>query len=146
MTINMNKYLPVILFIGSLTIINPAHLSALQNQQARPSESMRQGCDFSKFKPIRMSSETKRIKQESKPDYPEDAKKRGVEGRVVVKVLVDPDGVVKKVCAISGDRMLRKAAENAALNFVFEPILLNGEKFSRFLEEQIVFEFKIMDK
>ncbi len=93
-----------------------------------------------------MISETKRIKQESKPDYPEDAKKRGVEGRVVVKVLVDPDGFVKKACAISGKQILRKAAENAALNFVFEPIIMNGEKFSRFVEEQIVFEFKITDK
>jgi TonB family protein len=133
-------------FIGSLSILAPAQLSAIQDQQARSSESRQLSCDFSQFKPIRMISETKRIKQESKPDYPEDAKKKGVEGRVVVKVLVDPDGVVKKACAISGDRILRKAAENAALNFVFEPIFLNGEKFSRFLEEQIVFEFKITDK
>ena len=93
-----------------------------------------------------MTSETKRIKQVSKPDYPADAKKRGIEGRVVVKVLVDPDGVVKRACAISGTRILRKAAEKAALNFIFEPILLIEEKFARFLEEQIVFEFQLTNK
>jgi len=142
----MKRWLLVILFVDSLSIYDPDQLSAIQNQQASWSESKLQGCDFSQFKPIRMTSETKRIKQVSKPDYPADAKKRGIEGRVVVKVLVDPDGVVKRACAISGTRILRKAAEKAALNFIFEPILLIEEKFARFLEEQIVFEFQLTNK
>jgi TonB family protein len=141
----MKRYLAEILIAGTLLLGPPVKLLANQDQSPISSE-LDQNCDFSKFKPVRINTDTKRIKKESKPDYPEDAKLRGIEGRVVVKVLVDPDGLVRQACAISGNRILRGTAEKAALNFIFELTLLNGKKLSRFLEEQIVFDFKLTDK
>jgi TonB family protein len=141
----MKSFLIEIAIAGTILLGRPVKLFPNQDQREMSSE-LDQSCDFSKFNPLRIATETKRIKKESKPDYPEDAKLRGVEGRVVVKVLVDPDGLVRQACAINGDRLLRKTAEKAALGIVFEPLLLNEKKFSRFLEEQIVFEFKLPEK
>ena len=142
---DMKRYLMVIVIAGSILLWHPIKLFSNQDQREMSSE-FEHNCDFSKFKPLRISIEGKRIKKEIKPEYPQDAKLRGIEGQVVVKVLVDPDGQVRQACAISGDRLLRKNAEKAALGFVFEPLLLNEKKLSRLLVEQIVFEFKLSGK
>lgn len=86
-------------------------------------------CDFSNYKPLRIgASEGKVLKQSVKPEYPPDAKKHRVEGVVNVRVLFDADGIVHKACAISGHRLLRKAAEAATLKTLFEPVFINGKK------------------
>ncbi len=55
------------------------------------------------------------------PVYPELALAAGIEGRVVVKVLIDTSGLVleTKLFAGSGNRSLDQAAMNAALKFRF---------------------------
>lgn len=61
------------------------------------------------------------------PEYPQVARTNGVGGPVRVIVVVDEGGNVIKAQAVSGDQMLRPAAENAARAARFQPTKLNGE-------------------
>ena len=67
-----------------------------------------------------------------------------------MKALVDEKGMVDRACAFEGEEALRKAAENAALQWKFKPGY--GLAFKRpktqknpknFAEVYIVFEFKL---
>jgi periplasmic protein TonB len=60
------------------------------------------------------------------PAYPEIAAKVGLEGRVVVKVLVDRSGRVKEASVESSTLdILNDASVAAARNFVFRPAIMN---------------------
>jgi TonB family protein len=63
----------------------------------------------------------------AQPKYPKDAKKAGIQGVVTVKITVDEKGRVIQADAVSGNQLLRGAAEKAALKFKFEPTLLYGQ-------------------
>jgi protein TonB len=55
------------------------------------------------------------------PDYPELARKAGVSGMVVVKVLIGTQGNVEKVEVVKSHPMLDEAAISAAWQFKFKP-------------------------
>jgi protein TonB len=55
------------------------------------------------------------------PVYPELAKKAGIEGMVVVKVLVNTKGDVEKAEIFKSHALLDKAAIDAARQFKFKP-------------------------
>jgi TonB family protein len=61
------------------------------------------------------------------PPYPALAKAANVSGTVVVRVLIDEDGKVTEAHAVSGHRLLRESAENAARNARFAPTQLSGK-------------------
>ncbi len=67
------------------------------------------------------------------PDYPYEAKKRGIEGMTVVKMLIDTDGSVMdvKVLKSSGNQLLDEAALDAALKSKFKPAehYFNGKSY-----------------
>ena len=66
-----------------------------------------------------------------KPDYPEEAKKNGVEGKVFVKLLVDKEGNAKKAVVIKSDNeVFNKSSVDAAMKSKFTPALNKGEKVS----------------
>ncbi len=68
------------------------------------------------------SSENPKIIQWAKPEYPEIARRAQIEGTVVVKVLVGPDGSVKDAQILQGvNPMLNKAAIAAARRCKFLP-------------------------
>jgi TonB family protein len=60
------------------------------------------------------------------PAYPEIAKVQGVEGSVLMQVVISKDGTVYEVHAIQGDEMLRGAAEEAVAKWRYRPYILNG--------------------
>jgi TonB family protein len=60
------------------------------------------------------------------PEYPQQARENGIEGAVVLKVLVGIDGSVENVHAVSGDPVLAGAAEYAVRQWRFRPYLANG--------------------
>ena len=62
-----------------------------------------------------------------KPAYPPLAKQMRAEGQVVVQVLVDETGNVTSARATSGNPMLRAAAEAAARQSKFNPVLVNNQ-------------------
>jgi TonB family protein len=57
------------------------------------------------------------------PNYPYEAKKKGIEGMTVVKMLIDTDGSVMDVEVLksSGNQLLDDAALDAALKSKFKP-------------------------
>jgi TonB family protein len=61
------------------------------------------------------------------PAYPDAARAQGIEGAVVMDVVVTQTGMVKYVRVIDGDRHLRAAAEDAVLRWHYKPYLLNGQ-------------------
>ncbi len=81
-----------------------------------PSFDLNQGTGFV------ASSENPRIVQWAKPEYPEMARRAQMEGTVIVKVLVGPDGSVKDAQILQGlNPMLNKAAIAAARKCKFIP-------------------------
>jgi TonB family protein len=62
-----------------------------------------------------------------RPDYPEAAKKAGASGTILIKVTLDEAGkVVNAESMCGGNPLLAKAAEEAALQARFTPVLVNG--------------------
>ena len=59
------------------------------------------------------------------PRYPELARKVGLEGRVLVRILIGSDGKVRKAILMQGDEIFRKAATEAVLQWVFKPAVQN---------------------
>ena len=58
------------------------------------------------------------------PNYPEDARAKGVEGTVHVRVLVGEDGLVRKATISKSIPLLDESAIGAARTAVFKPGLL----------------------
>ena len=64
-----------------------------------------------------------------KPEYPADAKKQGVTGKINVQVVIDENGRVISAKAVSGieNTAVRKACEDAAMKSKFSPTMLSGK-------------------
>lgn len=68
------------------------------------------------------ASETARkVKNQVAPAYPDLAKKLNVHGRVKMEVVIAPDGKVKSARSIGGHPLLASAAQNAVMQWKFEP-------------------------
>lgn len=61
------------------------------------------------------------------PIYPDEAKRRGVQGVVLLDVLVGDDGAVQVVDVRSGPPELVTAAADAVRQWRYQPVLLNGQ-------------------
>ena len=61
------------------------------------------------------------------PLYPRAALDAGVEGKVVLRLLVEEDGRIRAVQTVSGPEVLRASAVEAARQFVFKPGVLHGK-------------------
>jgi len=55
------------------------------------------------------------------PQYPEAAKNNGIHGEVVLKLLIDRQGQIKKITTVSGDPSLVEAATEAVHQWRFAP-------------------------
>ncbi|MGH9570428.1 MAG: energy transducer TonB [Candidatus Angelobacter sp.] len=62
-----------------------------------------------------------------KPDYPLEARQKGLQGRVVIKVTVSEAGDVESTEVISGNPILAKAAAEAFKKWKFKPYIRNGK-------------------
>jgi TonB family protein len=66
--------------------------------------------------------------EEKKPDYPESARARGIEGAVLLEVVISMEGVPLNWKVLSSpDPDLSQAAIDAVRQWRYEPTLLNGE-------------------
>jgi TonB family protein len=62
------------------------------------------------------------------PEYPEIARRIGLEGNVTIKALLDKEGKVKKVLLMkASDEIFTQATLTAAKKWVFTPALMNGK-------------------
>ena len=92
---------------------------------------------------LRVSPETmeKRIVTKVEPVYPEAARKAGMQGLVVLDVVVAPDGSVKRLRPVSGPELLAQSAKEAVQSWKFEPYLSNGEAVE--VETTLAIEFRL---
>lgn len=65
------------------------------------------------------------VLKQVKPDYPEIARKAGIEGRVTVNALVGKTGKVEKLGEVTGPEVFHEAAKAAALQWEFTPAIQN---------------------
>ncbi|MEJ2635430.1 MAG: energy transducer TonB [Calditrichia bacterium] len=82
-------------------------------------------------------SEKPEVIKRVEPDYPELARKAGIEGMVVVKVLINTKGDVEKVEVVKSHPMLDDAAIAAAKQFKFKP----GKQRDRFVKVWMTIPF-----
>jgi TonB family protein len=78
------------------------------------------------------------------PEYPRAAVANGVEGKVVVRAYIDPDGSVKQVTLVSGPKLLSDAAIQAVRSWRFKPALQNGVPIAD--EQDMNFEFRLKQR
>ena len=76
------------------------------------------------------------------PEYPEEARKKRIEGKVMVKVLVDKEGNVERVDIVDGPAIFRNAALSAASQFRFRPGKHAGERRKVWMTMPIEFLLK----
>jgi periplasmic protein TonB len=73
------------------------------------------------------------------PNYPEEARKKHIQGSVVMKVIISRDGDVQDLTVVSGDPLLVPAALEAAKQWKYKPYLLQGQPVE--IETQIMMIF-----
>jgi TonB family protein len=76
--------------------------------------------------------------------YPEIAKANNIEGNVVVKVLVGPDGTVQSIGGISGPDVFYDEVKSKVMNLTFTPALQNGKPVSCWVS--VPFKFTLQNK
>lgn len=98
-------------------------------------------CDFTRYHPLRMSDWLWHggIEKRVELAYPSEAKRKHLQGRISVRVLIDGEGHVEQACG-DGYPILREAAESAAFQWIFHPPKLNGEKIP-YVQETLQFNF-----
>jgi TonB family protein len=62
-----------------------------------------------------------------KPVYPREAKRKGIQGNVVLSAVIGKDGTVQKLNAVTGPRELIDAAIAAVQQWKYKPYMLKGE-------------------
>lgn len=62
-----------------------------------------------------------------RPAYPRDAESLGLEGDVVLRILVGADGRVEKIETVSGNPMLVEAATDAVEQWLYWPFRMGGQ-------------------
>jgi TonB family protein len=88
---------------------------------------------------VRIVSTDKKPTTVVKPIYPEAAKKAGVQGLVVLDIVIGRTGEVEMARAISGPKKLRSAAAEAVKQWKWEPFLLNEKPIQ--VRTQVVVNF-----
>ena len=88
----------------------------------------------------------KLIKQVS-PEYPQEAKKAKVEGIVILEARTDIYGRVKEVKVLEGkDPLLKEAAKEAVMQWVYEPMVVDGEPKEVVFTTTVTFELEEEEK
>lgn len=104
-----------------------------------PSEAMEDGTEEEVIEFFKVEKKPQIIKQVP-PGYPVLARKAGIEGTVILKVLVDKDGSVAQATVVKGKSILEKAALQAIYQYRFSPGLQNDKPVKVWLIMPILFQ------
>ncbi|MCP4146811.1 MAG: energy transducer TonB, partial [bacterium] len=64
------------------------------------------------------------LKKRFSPVYPKKALDSGIEGRVILEILLNPKGYVDNITVVTGHPLLRKAAADAVKKWIYNPYIL----------------------
>lgn len=84
--------------------------------------------------------EAPRLQSRIKLEYPPDAKAKGIEGKVVLKILIGKDGVVKESEVISSIPELDDAAKKAVESLKFKPGKYKGKPVDVWVRLPLTFD------
>jgi TonB family protein len=111
------------------------HLPAPQEKTEKPEK---------KIKPGRKIIKPKLVKK-VEPVYPDEAKKDGLEGTVVLEGVTDEKGKVVKAKILKGEHLvLNKAAITAIKQWEYEPFIINGKPIP--FEFTVTMRFRLDEK
>jgi TonB family protein len=82
-----------------------------------------------------------RLAHEVAPEYPESARQAGVQGTVLLGIVVSPDGAVTQIKPVSGPDVLSRAAIDAVRWWRYQPYLVNGQPAS--VQSTVTVHFKL---
>ena len=82
-----------------------------------------------------------RIRHQVMPEYPADARQVGVQGTVVLDVVVSKEGAVTQLKVVSGPQALSPAALDAVRWWRYEPYLVNGQPAT--VETTVAVDFRL---
>lgn len=63
---------------------------------------------------------------EVRPAYPQEARDKKIEGKVVLDILIDKEGRVRQATVVDGEEIFRKGALEAIRKFLFRPASVDG--------------------
>jgi protein TonB len=86
---------------------------------------------------------TRNIIEGKAPNYPPEAKKANIDGRVVLEAMISSAGEVEELCVSQGPEVLRQPSLDAAKKWKYKPFTLNGEPQE--VKTIIIVEFVIGD-
>ena len=69
------------------------------------------------------------------------AKAAGVQGMVVLDVVVDSKGTLQKITIVNGSALLARAAEDALRQWRFKPYMVDGNPVE--MESQVTMNFRL---
>ncbi len=75
------------------------------------------------------------------PEYPEDARRQGIEGAVVLDVRIGGDGAVQNAQLVSGPPELAQASIGAVKQWRFQPRRVNGRGAP--MQTRVTLNFKL---
>lgn len=81
------------------------------------------------------------VTRKTTPVYPMIAKAAGVQGMVVLDVVVDSKGTLQKVTIVNGSALLARAAEDALRQWRFKPYMVDGNPVE--MESQVAMNFRL---
>jgi periplasmic protein TonB len=121
------------IFLRRIVLISILCLSVLAQAQLKPAR-------------VRISQKVSETLVVSKvqPRYPEEARRKHIQGPVIMRAEITKDGVVESLDVLSGDPVLAAAATDAVKQWKYKPFLLNGDPMA--VETQVTVNFTLADK
>jgi TonB family protein len=110
----------------STTALSETTSSSNNDMGALPTETTREGEIPALAAQISPTATNSYLLTRVEPEYPEEAKQQHIQGRVVLKVVVGTDGLVRDLLVNSGDPQLGAAAANAVRQWRFKPHNVQG--------------------
>jgi len=84
------------------------------------------------------------ILKKIQPSYPEEAKKKRIQGVVILDADISKDGDVTRLSVISGDPLLAQPAMDAVRQWKYKPYLRNGQALD--IDTQVQIDFTLTSK
>jgi TonB family protein len=94
-------------------------------------------------KPLQVAPDVmeNRLAHEVAPEYPESARQAGVQGTVLLDIVVSSEGAVTQIKPVSGPDALSRAAIDAVRWWRYQPYLVNGQPMT--VESTVTVHFKL---
>ena len=137
MSLKTLALIPALLALGAQQAPAPAQQSASEGKSKNPSASTTVAP-----RQVRIGGEmmAAKLTYHPTPEYPESAKRSGLEGMVKLKAIISKEGSVRNLTTISGEAILVDAARQAVSKWRYRPTTLEGKPIEVLTEIDVNFQ------